>query len=422
MPLVVVRYSEILLKRGNRQRFAAQLLRNLRRAGRGLPLGRAADHNGRIVVELEDASAWPEARARLGRVFGVANFSLASELVRTEPQEDLRRLCEAVGRELCGRSFGSFRVATRRADKGFPLPSPEVNARLGAYLKERTGTRVDLERADLTVTVEILPGRILWSVEKVDGAGGLPVGSSGHVLVLLSGGIDSPVAALRMMRRGCRASFVHFHAVPYLDRSSQEKCRELLRRLVQWEYDARLVLVPLGEVQRRIVQEVPPPPRVVLYRRMMMRIASEVARRLGASALVTGESLGQVASQTLPNLAAIEEAAGLPVLRPLVGMGKEEITADARRFGTFDISVEPDQDCCSLFVPRHPDTSARLEAIRRYEARLDLDGLVRAALEGVEVERWFYPDTSRDPKRESLGTKRPDDGAQSASDAEGQAR
>jgi len=392
MSLIVCRYHEITLKRGNRARFAGQLIDNLRRATTDLPIGRIADLHGRIVLVLREESAWPAARERLARVFGVANFSLAKSVTLAgAASSDLGSLEQAVQGELAARHFESFRVVTRRADKRFPLTSPEVNQRIGATVKEATGARVDLDAAELTLTIEILPGEALYSVEKVAGPGGLPIGVSGHVVALLSGGIDSPVAAARMMRRGCVVSFVHFHSVPYLDRSSQEKCREIVCRLTTYQPEARLVMVPFGDVQREIVTHVAPPPRVVLYRRLMLRIASEIARRLGGEALVTGDSLGQVASQTLANLAVVERAATLPLFRPLIGMDKLEVIDEARGLGTFDISIEPDQDCCSLFVPRHPTTRARLEHMEALEATLDVEGWVTAAVRAATIERYRFP-------------------------------
>jgi thiamine biosynthesis protein ThiI len=392
MPLIVCRYHEITLKRGNRARFAGQLSDNLRRATADLPVGRIADLHGRIVLVLRDESAWAAVRERLARVFGVANFSLArSVALGGDSRGDLGSLAHAVLADVAARRFESFRIVTRRADKRFPLTSPEVSARVGAVVKEGTGARVDLDDAELTVTIEILPGEALYSAEKIPGAGGLPIGVSGHVVALLSGGIDSPVAAARMMRRGCRVSFVHFHSAPYLDRSSQRKTREIVRRLTAYELDARLVLVPFGEVQKEIVTRVAPPPRVILYRRLMLRIASEIAGRLGAEALVTGDCLGQVASQTLANLAVVERAATLPLFRPLIGMDKLEVSDEARRLGTFEVSIEPDQDCCSLFVPRHPTTRARLDRIEALEAGLDVTAWVASAVEGATIEHYRFP-------------------------------
>ncbi|HET7746731.1 MAG TPA: tRNA 4-thiouridine(8) synthase ThiI, partial [Vicinamibacteria bacterium] len=221
--------------------------------------------------------------------------------------------------------------------------------------------------------------------------GGFPVGGSGRVRALLSGGIDSPVAAWRMMKRGCRVQLVHFHAFPLLDRTTIDKARDLARTLTRFQYSTRLLLVPFGSVQQAIVASCPAPLRVVLYRRFMVRIAERLSARQGAKALVTGESLGQVASQTLENMAVIDAAARGPVLRPLVGMDKEEITAQARRIGTFQTSTLPDQDCCQLFVPRSPATAARLDEVERAEAGVDAEALVRRAIDETAVERFHWP-------------------------------
>jgi thiamine biosynthesis protein ThiI len=256
---------------------------------------------------------------------------------------------------------------------------------------------VKLTAPELTIHVEVMKDYAFYAFEKVPGPGGLPAGVSGRVACLLSGGIDSPVAAWRLMRRGCTVLLVNFHAFPLQDRTMIDKVRDLARVLTRWQLRSRLLLVPFGQVQQTIVAECPAPLRVVLYRRFMLRIAEVLARRHGAKALVTGESLGQVASQTLDNLAAIDDAAGLPVLRPLVGMDKDEITAEARRLGTFEISTLPDQDCCQLFVPRSPATAARLEDVRQAEAALDVDALVARATEGAERETFDFPEPDTRP-------------------------
>ncbi len=388
---LVLRYHEITLKGRNRPFFVQRLADHVARTLDGLPVGPVQRASARLVVTLREPDAWPEARARLARVFGLANFALAHELPLAtragDAGEELDRLARAIIERLRDVAVPSFRVQTKRSDKRFALTSPEVNRRLGAAIQQATGARVDLERAAVTVAVDILPGRAFFSIEKVAGAGGLPVGTSGRVAALLSGGIDSPVAAWRMMRRGCRVDFVHFHSVPFLDRTSQDKARDLTRLLLGWELAADLYLVPFGEVQRQIVAAVGRPLRVVLYRRMMLRIAETIARAAGAEALVTGDSLGQVASQTLANLAVIGAAAGLPVLRPLVGMDKGEIAAEAARIGTFDTSILPDQDCCSLFVPRHPATRAHLAEVIALEGRLEVAALVAQAVAATERVR-----------------------------------
>jgi thiamine biosynthesis protein ThiI len=393
--IVVLRYHEIALKGRNRPFFVRRLAEHVARAAADLPVGRVARASARLLLPLHDVAAWPELRTRLGRVFGLANFALAHEVPlgprAGDPAPALDRLGDAILARLGATTITSFRVLTKRSDKRFALTSPEINRRLGARVREATGAAVDLEHAALTVAVDILPGRAFFSVEKRPGAGGLPVGTSGRVLALLSGGIDSPVAAWRMMRRGCRVDFVHFHSTPFLDRTSQEKARDLVRLLVAWELDADLHLVPFGEVQRQIVAAVRRPLRVVLYRRMMVRIAETIARAHGAEALVTGESLGQVASQTLANLAAIGAVATLPLLRPLVGMDKSEIAAEAARLGTYDVSIVPDQDCCQLFVPRHPSTRADPADVDEAERRLDVGGLVVQAVAATERLHWRRP-------------------------------
>jgi thiamine biosynthesis protein ThiI len=274
------------------------------------------------------------------------------------------------------------------------LTSPEINRQLGAAVKENSGARVDLSHAELTVFVEILPRDAFFGFHKIPGPGGLPVGASGRLVSLISGGIDSPVAAYRMMQRGCRLIFVHFHSAPYLDKTSQEKVRKLVSELTRHQFQSRLYLVPFGEIQRQIVAAVNRPLRVVLYRRMMLRIAEAVARGEKAKALVTGESLGQVASQTLENMAVIQQAAALPILRPLVGMDKQEIIDQSRRIGTFDISSMPDQDCCQLFVPKHPATKAKLREVEEAESSLEIDQLTRLGIDNAEKEEFKFPPRS----------------------------
>ena len=207
-------------------------------------------------------------------------------------------------------------------------------------------------------------------------------------MTMLSGGIDSPVAAWHMMKRGCRAHFTHFHSYPLVDRSSIEKAMELADHLTQHQFTSSLSLVPLGEIQKQIIVSTPPAYRVILYRRFMVRITEILARRQGALAIITGESCGQVSSQTLENIAVIDAVANMPILRPLIGLNKEEIVNMSRSIGTFPISIQPDQDCCSLFVPRHPETHARLETVVKLEAGLAVDELVEAAVAGTEMRKF----------------------------------
>ena len=391
MHSALVRYHEIALKRGNRAYFVEHLKKNLSTALRGMGLKEIRNASSRLLLNFNHDVAPDEVAERLGRVFGIANFSLVE---RTE--NDMAVLGARVVEALQGQSFDSFRVETRRVDKRFPLTSNDVNRELGALVQAHSGARVDLTRPELTVSVEILPSSAFLSLERVPGPGGLPVGASGRLVSLISGGIDSPVSSYRMMQRGCRLIFVHFHSSPFLDRSSQEKAKALVDMLTRYQFVSRLYLVPFGEIQRRIVAAVLRPLRVVIYRRMMLRIASTIALKERARALVTGESLAQVASQTLPNIAVIEEAARLPVLRPLIGMDKQEIIDQAMNIGTFETSVLPDQDCCQLFVPKHPAVKATLRRAREAEAALDLEELASLGADHVEVERFHYPEPKED--------------------------
>jgi len=387
MNRVVVHYHEVALKRGNRPAFVRQLVDNIGATLRGTGVKRVRSVPGRIVVNLIPRADWPEISRRLQYVFGVTNYALSW---RTERNiDDITTQAVAV---VAGRAFASFAVRTKRADKGFPLPSPEISRIVGHAVQAASGAAVNLREPELTVTIEVLPREAFVALERLPGPGGLPVGTSGTVLALLSGGIDSPVAAYRMMRRGCRVEFVHFHGAPYQDRSSRDKVDELLRLLTRYQLTSRLHSIAFGEIQREIVARVRRPARVVLYRRMMMRIAEALAPAVDARALVTGESLGQVASQTLSNLTVIEAATTLSVLRPLVGMDKAEISAQAEHIGTFEISIQPDQDCCQLFVPRHPATRMTVTEAEDAERALDIPGMVQHALENRVVHEFAFPE------------------------------
>jgi thiamine biosynthesis protein ThiI len=386
MDSVLIRYHEIALKKGNRSYFTELLKRNLVTAVKDLGVKEIRSLPARLLLTFKNDIDQTTVVGRIRSVFGVANFSPVERTPR-----DLDVIQSRILDSLNGMSFSSFRIETQRGDKNFPLTSPEINRQLGAPVKERSGARVDLTNPELTVTVEILPRDAFFGFNRIQGAGGLPVGASGRVVSLISGGIDSPVAAYRMMQRGCRLIFVHFHSAPYLDKTSQEKVRTLVSALTRHQYLSRLYLVPFGEIQRQIVTVVARPLRVVLYRRMMLRIAEALARTTKAKALVTGESLAQVASQTLDNIAVIQQASTLPILRPLVGMDKQEIIDQARRIGTFDISSIPDQDCCQLFVPKHPATKARTREVEEAEASFDVLEMVRLGIEGATEENFSFP-------------------------------
>ncbi len=386
MKSIVVHYKELALKGKNRPWFIQLLVRNIKGALAGLHVAAVRSITGRIELELRPDTPWDEVRDRLRRVFGIANFSYANR----GPHE-FSALSSAILADLGDREAASFRVSATRSDKLLPFTSPQVEREIGGIIKQAKGWRVDLEHPALTVHIEMLPDGAFYFFGKEPGAGGMPTGTGGRVACLLSGGIDSPVAAYRMMRRGCPVLLIHFHSYPILSRASQEKVREIAALLTTHQLRSRLIMVPFGELQQQVVLSVPPELRVVIYRRLMLRIAERLARRAHARALVTGEVVGQVASQTVENMTAIAQATGLEILRPLVGMDKDEITAEAQRIGTLPISNIPDQDCCTLFTPRHPATRARLAQVEQAELALPIDDMVAAAMAAASVEDFRFP-------------------------------
>ena len=383
---IVIHYGELALKGSNRSWFLQTLMSNIRATLAGLSVSRVSAPVGRIVATFESEADWPEIASRLKCVPGISNFALALRV-----PADLNALADAAVERVAGQHARSFRVVARRADKRFPYPSPEIEREIGRRVQAVTGWPVDLSSPERVIRVQVMTTEAYLFLDWVPGAAGLPVGTGAKVMALLSGGIDSPVAAWRLIRRGCRTHFVHFHSYPVLSSASQEKARELARTLTRYQMSSRLHLVSFAPIQQQVVVLAPPPLRIVIYRRMMLRIAEELARRAGAHALVTGDAVGQVASQTVDNMATVGQAATLPVLRPLIGMDKEEITRDAERIGTYEISIRPDEDCCTLFTPRSPATRASLAAVERAERPLDIAALVSRAIETVVVERFRFP-------------------------------
>lgn len=387
---VIGTYHEIALKGGNRGWFERTLLRNVRSSLRGLPVAEVS-LPARVVVAFSEPVAWSEIHARLRTVFGLNGLIPVERVGGT-----LEQLEEHVARELPDLSPASFAVRCKRSDKRFPFTSEEVARRLGGFIQARTGWNVDLGNPELTFHVLLQRDGIYVYHDRFPGPGGLPVGISGRVLVLLSGGIDSPVSAYLSLKRGTRVHFVHFHSAPYTSDASVRKAEELVAILNRHQRSSKIAVVPFGDCQREIVARCNERLRVILYRRMMLRVAERIARRWRCHALVTGESLNQVASQTLENLAAIERVAHMPVLRPLIGMDKQEIVDLAERAGTYELSIMPHADCCSYLQPAHPATRTTPQACDDAEAPIDVEEWARrlqheAEITQVQAAPWGTP-------------------------------
>jgi len=390
-PVIVVHYHELWLKGRNRKFFLGKLEIALRRALDGLAVELIDRPGDRLVIELGEAASPEEAVRRIERVFGVAYFALARPVER-----DIDAICRAAWAELEPLPFSTFAVRAKRSDKSFPLRVVEMENIIGRYLLEKLraagrDVRVDLDSPELVCRIEIPPGPALVYARKIPGPGGLPPNTAGRMMCLLSGGFDSSVAAYKMMKRGAHVTFIHFWGGgAKAGESSVHVARELVRKLVPYQFTAKLYLVPFEPIQREIVRAAPESYRVLLYRRLMLRIAEQFAHKDHAQAIVVGDSLGQVASQTLQNMVAVGDAARMPIFRPLVGDDKLEILALARRIGTYDISAEPFHDCCPVFMPRAPALHTSAEELARAEATLDIAALVLRGVERATIERFRY--------------------------------
>ncbi|HXW63054.1 MAG TPA: tRNA uracil 4-sulfurtransferase ThiI [Candidatus Acidoferrales bacterium] len=390
-PVIVVHYHELWLKGRNRRFFLGKLLRALRRSLEGLSVQRIEQPGDRLVIQLTGDQGLEQAIARVQRVLGIAYYALARPVER-----NLEALCCAAWEEVKPLPFKTFAVRAKRSDKSFPHGTIEIETAVGRHLLEKLraqgrDVRVQLKDPDLTCHIEVTPGPLLVYARKIPGSGGLPANTAGRMMCLLSGGYDSAVAAYLMMKRGAHLGFVHFYGTGARPgESSLQVASRLVQKLAIYQLGARLYRVPFEGIQREIVRSAPENLRVLLYRRMMLRIAESFARRDRALALVNGDSLGQVASQTLRNLVAVEAVATIPVFRPLVGMDKIEILAIARRIDTYEISSEPFHDCCPVFLPRSPELSSTPEELEKAEQGLDIETLVAQGIQGTTLERFSY--------------------------------
>lgn len=382
MEYIICHYHEIGLKGKNRRFFEEKLIENIKQALPASSFEFVKRISGRIIIKLtaKGAQNQKEIEQALKNVFGIAYFAFAvsSEQKIETIKKKARELME-------GKKFKTFRISTKRSGKEFPLSSQEINERVGEHILKNLNKKVNLERPNLTCFIEIVERYAFLYLEKIKGLGGLPVSTGGKTVVLLSGGIDSPVAAFRIMKRGVKIIFLHFHAYPYTKKASIDKAEKIVKILNKYQYNSKLYLVPFADIQKEILLKTPAKLRVILYRRMMFRIAGEIAKKEKALAIITGESVGQVASQTLENIKVIEEAIDLPVLRPLIGEDKEEIIKKAQEIGTFEVSILPHQDCCVRFLPVHPATKAQLKEVKEAEKELNIQKLIKKAIKDTET-------------------------------------
>jgi thiamine biosynthesis protein ThiI len=370
--------NEVSLKGGNRAWFEHHITQNVGRALKGLPDPRVTRPAWRVLIRFAEPVAEAEVARRLSTVFGLSGFMAARSVGST-----LEEAITALPAFVEDRSPAHFAVRCQRSDKNLPFSSVDVERQLGQAVVDLTGWPVRLKDPEFTLHVLVDRNGFFFWTDRIAGPGGLPTGTGGRAACLLSGGIDSPVAAWMAMKRGLQLDFVHFHSVPRTDPASLEKVVDLARILDRYQHRTRLHMVPLLPIQEQVVSRCREKHRVLLYRRFMFRLAERVVReRTKAQALVTGESLGQVASQTIENLSAVERVTSLPVLRPLIGMDKVEITDIARRAGTYETSIRPHFDCCSFLVPAHPATRATAEQLAEEERGLDVETLVGEAVAG----------------------------------------
>ena len=377
--IILIKNGELALKGLNRSNFEDALVKNMKRRLNGLGKVSIRKAQSAIYVEPQDDDFdFEEALERVSRIFGIAAFSRACVCEKTV-EDILEKSVEYLADTM--KSIKTFKVEAKRADKRFPLTSPEICRELGGkLLSSYPHLKVDVHNPDRTVYVEIRDFAAYVRAEQLQGAGGLPVGTAGTASILISGGIDSPVAAWTMAKRGLRLNAIHFASPPYTSARAEMKVRKLLSRVARYSGSINLAIVPFTEIQDQIAEHCPEDYFTLIMRRMMMRISQKIARNSGSLALITGESLGQVASQTLPALVTTDSVTDMPVLRPLIGMDKEEIIRISRVIDTFETSILPYEDCCTVFTPKHPTTKPTLEKIMASQSKIDMEYWVEKAV------------------------------------------
>ncbi len=371
MNCIVCHYGEIALKGKNRRFFEKRLVSNIKKV---VPSAEVSSPRGRIVVLSKEDSAVEKIR----KIPGI-NYLFIAEVVSSDADEIVKKAVSLMKKG----DYESFRITVKRADKGFPIKSSDFACQVGAEVVKATGKKVDLSCPDKTCFIEIAKKETYIYTKKIKGVGGLPIGTGGVAVSLLSGGIDSPVASFRMIKRGVKNIFVHFHAYPTTSKQSQEKVERIVKILSCYQGESVLFLVPFDKIQKDVLINTADRTRILLYRRFMARIAEKIAFQEDAKAIITGESLGQVASQTLENITVMESVLTLPVFRPLIGHDKEEIIKEAKEIGSYEISVLPEEDCCVRFLPKSPLTKGKIQEVEKEEKKINTEKMIDEALKGV---------------------------------------
>lgn len=369
---------------GNRSWFERTLQKNISVQLVGLPYKNIKSHFGRVFVYGIDPNLWQKYLIRLKVVMGIKNFLLAFQV-----SSEIKEIEKASLMLVKGCSYKTFRISSRRFDKSFPKTSPQVNVYIGDSVRKATGMRVQLSKPELDLIIEIINKKSYIGMEKVEGFGGLPVGVSEKAVSLLSSGIDSPVSSFEMLKRGVKLIYVHFHSAPMTSRESIKLVERLVAVLSEYGCGSVCYQIPLLEVQQKIMDNIPNKLWVIFFRRAMIELGCKIAKIEGGSALITGENIGQVASQTLSNIRAAEDASDLPIIRPLAGSNKEDIVRRAQQIGTYQISIEPYQDCCSYFVPDHPETKADLILVKMISEKVDINVEMENALKKMKKNEFL---------------------------------
>jgi len=382
---ILIHYHELSLKKGNRKWFENKFISNVHKHLAGLPFSKIRLVVGRVVVFDIDESQQKKYLSRLKNTMGLMNATAMVEL-----EADLREISKVAEKLVENVDYANFRVTTKRQDKSFPKTSQQISMEIGGYIHQKFNKPVKLKGAELDLNIEIVNGFAFIGYEKIIGFGGLPVGVSERAVSLLSSGIDSPVSSFELIKRGVNVSYVHFHSAPATSRQSIRLVERIVEKLSNYGLNARLYHIPLLEVQQSIMEQIHNKFWVLFFRRAMMRLASQIAELENASALITGENIGQVASQTLSNIRVADDASTYPILRPLAGSNKDDIVMRAKQIGTYEISIEPYQDCCSYFVPVHPETRANLDEMIELEKGINIENEMQNAFEQKEIKTYKF--------------------------------